>query len=78
LGAFYRNKAARLGAGKAISATAHKLARIIYAILTKGEEFVQRSQDHYEHQMRARTIRYIQKKAALFGFTLQPVAEACA
>jgi transposase len=72
LGAFYRNKAARLGAGKAITATAHKLARIIYAILTKGEQFVQRSQDHYEHQVRARTIRYLEKKAALFGFTLQP------
>ena len=74
LGAFYRSKAARLGAGKAITATAHKLARILYAILTKGEEFVQRSQDHYEHQVRARTIRYLQKKAASLGFTLEPAA----
>jgi transposase len=78
LGAFYRSKAARLGVGKAITATAHKLARLIYAILTKGEEFVQRSQDHYEDQVRARTIRYLQKKAASLGFALQPTNAVCA
>jgi len=77
LGAYYRRMAARLGAGKAITATAHKLARLVYAILTKGEEFVQRSQDHYEDQVRARTIRYLQKKAASLGFNLQPSATVC-
>lgn len=78
LGAYYRRMAARLGAGKAITATAHKLARLVYAILTKGEDFVQRSQDHYESQVRARTVRYLQKKAASLGFTLQPNAAVCA
>jgi transposase len=78
LGAYYRRMAARLGAGKAVTATAHKLARLVYAILTKGEEFVQRSQDHYEDQVRARTIRYLQKKAASLGFNLQPTATVCA
>lgn len=74
LGAYYRRMAARLGAGKAITATAHKLARLLYAILTKGEEFIQRTQDHYEDQVRTRTIRYLQKKAASLGFNLQPNA----
>ena len=78
LGAYYRRLAARLGAGKAITATAHKLARLIYAILTKGEEFVQRSEDHYDAQVRARSIRYLQKKAASLGFALQPNAPTCA
>lgn len=77
LGAYYRRMAARLGAGKAITATAHKLARLVYAILTKGEEFVQRSQDHYEEQVRTRTVRYLQKKAASLGFNLQPVGAVC-
>jgi len=77
LGAYYRRMAARLGAGKAITATAHKLARLVYAILTKGEEFVQRSQDHYEEQVRTRTVRYLQKKAASLGFNLQPVSTVC-
>jgi hypothetical protein len=53
--------AARLGAGKAITATAHKLARLVYAILTRGEEFIERTQDPYEDQVRSRTIRYLQK-----------------
>jgi molybdopterin biosynthesis enzyme len=66
--------AARLGAGKAITATAHKLARLVYAILTTGEEFIERTQDHYEDQVRSRTIRYLQKKAASLGFNLQPNA----
>jgi transposase len=78
LGAYYRRMAARLGAGKAITATAHKLARVVYAILTKGEEFVQRSQDHYEDQVRARTLRHLHKKAASLGYTLQPTASVCA
>ena len=37
LGAYYRTKAARLGAGKAITATAHKLARLVYAIITNPD-----------------------------------------
>jgi transposase len=78
LGAYYRRMAARLGAGKAITATAHKLARLVYAILTKGEEFIQRTQDHYEHQVRARTVRYLHKKAASLGFVLQPTTAVCA
>lgn len=78
LGAYYRRMAARLGAGKATTATAHKLARLLYAILTKGEEFVQRTQDHYEDQVRARTVRYLHKKAASLGFTLQPTVAVCA
>ena len=78
LGAYYRRMAARLGAGKAITATAHKLARLVYAIITKGEAFVQRSQHHYEEQVRARTVRYLQKKAAALGFTLQPSEAVCA
>jgi transposase len=76
LGAYYRRMAARLGAGKAITATAHKLARTVYAIMTKGEEFVQRSQDHYEAQVRIRTLHYLQKKAETLGYTLHPTAAA--
>jgi len=78
LGAYYRRMAARMGAAKAITATAHKLARLVYAILTTGEEFVQRSQNHYEDQVRTRTIRYLQKKAAALGFNLQPNTAVCA
>ncbi len=42
LGAFLRRKKAQLGAPKAITATAHKLARIIYSMLKYGQEYVDR------------------------------------
>jgi transposase len=70
LGAYYRKMAARLGAGKAITATAHKLARLVYAMLTKGEAFVERNEDHYEQQHKDRTIRQLQRKAAQFGLRI--------
>lgn len=72
LGAYYRSKAARLGAGKAITATAHKLAKLIYAMLTKGEHFVERSEQDYEVQHRERSLRQLQRKAALLGMRLEP------
>jgi transposase len=72
LGAYYRRMAARMGAPKAITATAHKLARYVYAILTRGEPFVRQSLDDYDQKMRARTVRHLERKAASFGFTLTP------
>jgi hypothetical protein len=36
LGAYIRRQRARLGAAKAITATAHKLARLVYIMLNKG------------------------------------------
>jgi transposase len=73
LGAYYRRLAARVGVGKAITATAHKLARLIFAMLTKGGEYMERSQEHYENQMRKRTVDYLKRKAAAFGFVMQPI-----
>lgn len=74
LGAYYRRMAARLGAGKAITATAHKLARLVYAMLTKGCDYVERSEEHYEQQHRDRTVRYLQRKAASLGMRLESAA----
>jgi transposase len=75
LGAYYRKMATRLGAGKAITATAHKLARLVYAMLTKGEDYVERSEADYEQQHRERTIRQLQRKAAQFGLQIvEPTA----
>ena len=72
LGAYYRTKALRMNTSKAITATAHKLARTIFAMLTKGEEYVERSQEEYEQEHQARTLRALQKKAAQFGMRLEP------
>ena len=39
---------------KAVTAAAHKLARLIYAMLTKGEEYTDRGQDYFEERYRER------------------------
>ena len=50
LGAYLRRQKARLGAPKAITAPAHKLARLIYTMLKYGTEYVDAGQDYYEQQ----------------------------
>jgi hypothetical protein len=62
--------AARLGKGKAITATAHKLARLVYAMLTRGGEYVEQSQAEYEQKFQARTLKHLQQKAKSLGFEL--------
>ena len=36
--------------GKAVTAAAHKLARLIYAMLTKGQEYTDAGQDYFEQR----------------------------
>jgi transposase len=81
LGAYYRRQKARLGAAQAIVATAHKLARIFYAMLKHRTPFRTLSAEEYEQQEREREVRRLEKKAARLGFTLvevspQPAAAA--
>ena len=56
LGAFLRRKKAQLGAPKAITATAHKLARIIYAMLRYGQQYVDAGAEYYESQYHERAL----------------------
>lgn len=72
LGAFYRRLKARLGAPKAITATAHKLARIFYRMLKTRTSFRDTGQDYYERQYRQRLTHALEKKAAALGFSLVP------
>ncbi len=72
LGAYYRRQRARLGSPKAITATAHKLARIFYSMLKNGTEYVDQGQDYYEKQYRDRVTKNLKKRAASLGFDLVP------
>jgi len=74
LGAYYRRMRARLGTPAAITATAHKLARIIYFMLKEGKPYHDFGADHYEQQYRARILRNLTRRAAKFGFRLEPAA----
>lgn len=78
LGAYYRRLRARLGAPKAVTATAHKLARIFYRMLTTKMPFVDTGQDYYERQHRERVTRSLRKRAAALGYQLIPDPETTA
>jgi transposase len=65
---------ARLGTPKAITATAHKLARLVYSLLKHGEAYVQQGMDAYEAQYRERKITTMARQAKALGYTLMPVA----
>jgi hypothetical protein len=60
--------------GKAVTAAAHKLARLIYLMLTKGQEYTDQGQMYYEERYRERVVRNLNKKAAELGMQLVPCA----
>lgn len=70
LGAYSRRMRARLGAPKAITATAHKLARLVYSMLRYGADYVDAGQQAYEKQSRDRVLTNLQRKARAFGYQL--------
>jgi transposase len=74
LGAFFRRLKVRLGTPKAITATAHKLARLVYSLLKHGSAYVQQGLDAYAVQYRARKVTTMAKQAKALGYTLVPLA----
>src|ERR1019366_5772270 len=67
LGAQYRRFRRKLGAPKAITAMAHKLAVLFYRMLRFGQEYVDRGQQFYEDKYRQQQISMLNKKAAQLG-----------
>ena len=78
LGAFYRRIKARAGGAMAITATAHKLAVIYYAMLKTGREYREISAEQYEQRFQARMIRYLKRRAQQYGFELVATQSATA
>jgi hypothetical protein len=76
LGAFLRRMKSRMGAPGAITATAHKLARLVYYSLKHGIQYVKQSQEDYEAIQREKQIAHLKKKARLLGFELKEKVEA--
>lgn len=75
IGAFFRRKKGQLGPAKAITATAHKLARIIYNMLQKGTEYKDMGQDYYEQRYKNRVLQNLKRRAKQFGYELNYVKE---
>ena len=76
LGAFYRRLCARMDNPRADTATAHKLVRMVYFMLTRGEAFVDQGQQQYEERQRQRSIAALKRGAAALGFQINPVGMA--
>lgn len=70
LGAYYRRMSSRMDKPKAVAATAHKLARLIYTMLTKGQEYTDQGQDYYEERYRQRVLRQLSLRAQKMGMRL--------
>jgi hypothetical protein len=63
-----------LGAPKAITAAAHKLARIFYRLWTSGTAYTDPGIDAYEQQSHDRLLKNLKKKAQAFGLELIPIS----
>ena len=73
LGAFLRRLKGRLGAPKATTATAYKLARLIWRMLKHGTDYVLKDMAEYEAKFRGKTIKALERKAKAFGYQLVQV-----
>lgn len=70
LGAYFRRLCSRMDKPKAVTAAAHKLARLIYAMLTKGQEYTDQGQDYYEERYRQRVLQNLAQRASKLGMRL--------
>jgi transposase len=72
LGMFYRRIKSRIGGRGACTATAHKLARLVYRMLKYGRDYVKQGLDAYAAKMQEQAHRALQRKAAAMGYQLVP------
>ncbi len=73
LGAYLRRQRSRLGAPKAITATAHKLARIIYNVMRYGLAYNREAEEAYAEQVRERQEKQLQRRAKELGYALTKI-----
>jgi len=68
-------------APKAITATAHKLARILYTVMRYGVEYAKRSEEEFTSEHRERQEKNLHRRAKEMGYELKkieiPAADLC-
>ncbi|OOK93092.1 IS110 family transposase, partial [Pseudomonas syringae pv. actinidifoliorum] len=70
IGASHRARLARMDTSCAIKATAHQLARLIYAMLTKGQPYVEQGIEAFEERSKEKQYRALLRKARKLGLDL--------
>jgi transposase len=71
-GAQYRRLRGQLGAPKAITAMAHRFARLVYRMLKYGQQYVDKGALYYEQRNRQQQIEFLRNKAAQLGLRVTP------
>lgn len=72
LGARYRSLSMRLEKLKAVKAMTRQLACVVYRLMTKGQEWVDRGAAQFESRRRERELKSLQRRAAALGLQLAP------
>jgi transposase len=72
LASFYRRIRAKRGAKVAIKATAYKLAKLIYLVLTQGWQYVEEGIVKYEERVRKVQVSVLKKLARTLKYDLVP------
>lgn len=67
MGAYYRRMKAKLGAAEAVTAAAHKLARLLYGVLTQGDGYIRESLEKYERRYQSSKLQNLKKMAKSLG-----------
>lgn len=70
MGAYYRRMSLRMSTSKAITAVAHKLARIVYAMLTGHSAYEAQRQQAHDERYRQRALKGLRQRAAQMGYDL--------
>lgn len=78
LGMFYRRIKSRIGGKGAVTATAHKLAVLIYRMLKHGTDYVAQALEEYEAKQKEKMLESLRKKAKALGLELKPKVEGVA
>jgi transposase len=73
LGAYLRRQRARLGSPKAVTAAAHKLARIVYALMRQGVGYVKQTEQVYAEQTRQKMEKQLHRRAKELGYEVRKV-----
>ena len=73
LGEFFRRMKRKLGSAEAITATTHKLARIVYHLLKTGEAYNETVFRKYDDETRKRMEMRLRRQAAQMGFSIAPI-----
>ena len=76
IGAMHRRRLARMDTARAVKATAHQLARLIYAMLAGGAEYVPRDLAEMEAERRERQLRNLRRQAKRLDLALVPAEHA--